>query len=228
MLRLLSFVACTLFVAGCSCSGAPPTTDTGARTDAPPLDAFVPRDAPATSDVITMDVPSVIDAPSTTDTLASLDTQPVTDSSSATDAPVSTTDAPIVASDAPGSLRVTISDPYVYGNCFPVPPDPVIAGWDVTITGASGSTATLTSAELTVTAGPTTFTQTLMVDVTTVPLTGGSGMVSMRKTSGMPSSVPGCSACGSGGGATYTLELVFLIDGVSVPKTTTGSYDCVV
>jgi hypothetical protein len=225
-------------LAGCSCSSAPVTPDTGGRSDAPTLDAPVAIDVPVTLDApAAIDAPSALDAVVTDDVPATTDDAPsTTDASSTADAPSAldapaTTDAPMDAprADAPTPIRVTIVDPYVYGNCFPVPPDPVIAGWDVSISGASGSTATLTSAVLTV-MGPATFTQTLAIDSPVVTLSGGAGTGSMRKTGGNPASVPGCgSFCsGSGAPAIWKIDMVFRIDGADIAVTVMGDYSCVV
>lgn len=214
-------------LAGCSSPETPRPTDTGARLDVPTA-----TDAPTLTDT-----PSGTDAPSATDAPAMLDTPGGTDASATLDAPggLDAPSAPDARSgvDAPSAVdartgaTVTIHDAAIYGNCFPVPSDPVVAFWEVDVAGASGATATLVSATVTVT-GPSTFTQILTVDVTSIALSGGSGTASMRKLSGSPSTVDGCSVCGSSSGATWTLELVFLIDGAPVSASATGSYDCVV
>lgn len=202
----LAPLALLSIAAGCSCADTSATADTGVRVDAPMgADAPVAGDAPATDDA-----PSAMDAPSADDA-------PATD-----DAP-SAGDAPATA-DAPSAPTVTIRDVAIYGNCFPVPADPVIAFWEVDVAGAAGASATLVSATLTLT-GASTITQTLTVDMTSIALSGGSGTAAMRKTGGSPSTVAGCGEMCSG--ATFRLDLVFMIDGRTVPASLTGNYGCV-
>jgi hypothetical protein len=227
------WVVITTFVvlaAGCSCSSSPAMPDTGARldaragTDAPTVDATAASDAPMLADTATpADAPLAMDVPETPDA------PPAIDAPVSVDAPVAVADAGADAprADAPTPITVTILDPYAYGNCFGGPPDPVFAGWDVRITGASGATAMLTSAVLRVEGAGTPFTQSLTIDDPLVTLTGGTGMASMRKVSGNPSNPPGCSSCGMGSAA-FTFDLVFVVDGMTIPVSASGSYDCVV
>lgn len=127
--------------------------------------------------------------------------------------------------DATTAAVVTITDFVSYGNCFPVPPDPIMASWHVTVTGASGSTATLTSARLTIT-GSATVVQMLTVDMPVVALAGGAGSADQRKV--MADMNPP-DACGElCGGSTARIDLVFLIDGVTVMATASVPYECAV
>ncbi len=224
----LAPLALLSIAAGCSCADTSAPTDTGVRVDASP-----PRDAPVASDTPTSgDAPTPMDAPTSGDAPTSMDAPTDDDAPTTTDAPAlvdaGAADAPAVvdagATDAPAIARVTIRDVAIYGNCFPVPTDPVLAFWEVDVAGASGSLATLVSATLTLT-GPSTITQTLTVDVTSIALSGGSGTAAMRKTGGSPSTIAGCGEMCSG--ATFRLDLVFMIDGRTVPASLTGDYGCV-
>jgi len=64
-----------------------------------------------------------------------------------------------------GSAVVTVTGGSAFANCFPVSDDPVVAFWNVQVSGATGSTATLVSATLNIVSrsGPTLM-QTLVVD----------------------------------------------------------------
>lgn len=129
------------------------------------------------------------------------------------------------------STSITISSPAVYGSCFLGPPDPILAFWEVNVTGAPAgvTVATLVSAQLTVT--PTSgapIVQTLTVDFPAVPLSGGSAtMFAQRKTAGTPAPTGACTdACVAG--ATWQLQLVFDVGGVMIPVTVGDDYFCVV
>lgn len=127
--------------------------------------------------------------------------------------------------DATTSATVTITAFGSYGNCFPVPPDPIMASWHVTIAGATGSTAMLTSARLTIT-GSSTVVQMLTVDMPTIALTGGAGSGDQRKVA---ADVNPSDACGElCGGSTARIDLVFVIDGVPVTASATVPYECAV
>jgi len=103
-------------------------------TDAPPADA--PIDAPSDTRPDAPAIDAALDVP--------LDV-PV-------DAPV---DAPVdVPRDAVpmdgGSTRFTITSFSAYANCMPiVPPDPVNASWTLSVSGSTGTTATVVMATLT-------------------------------------------------------------------------------
>jgi hypothetical protein len=123
------------------------------------------------------------------------------------------------------ATEIVLSDVGVYSNCMPiVAPDPIIAFWNVTITGAPGSAATLTSAKLTIT-GSSTVIQTLVVDEPVIALSGGAGSGMQRKTGADSNPSAGCGElCG---GATYVLELTYEVGGASIDVTETGSFGCV-
>jgi hypothetical protein len=123
------------------------------------------------------------------------------------------------------ATEIVLSEVAVYANCQPVvPPDPILAFWNVTITGAPGSAATLTEAKLTIT-GSSTVIQTLTVDEPVIALSGGAGSGMQRKTGADTN--PGA-ACGElCGGASFTLELTYDVGGATIAVTETGSFGCV-
>lgn len=146
-----------------------------------------------------------------------------------TDAGTDAGDDGAAGTDAMTDATITLSTVNVYGNCMPsVPSDPIIAFWTVEVSGAAGDTATLVSAELTVTGGGTTVNQTLTVDEPTVSLAGGSGSQDQRKTDAEGSGSAGCSddLCATGA-ASFSLELTYEVDGAMVDVTETGAYGCV-
>lgn len=126
--------------------------------------------------------------------------------------------------DASGAT-IVLSEVGVYSNCQPiVAPDPILAFWTVTITGAPGSAATLTQAKLTIT-GSSTVIQTLTIDEPIIALSGGAGSGMQRKVSA--DSNPS-DACGElCGGATFVLELTYEVGGASIDVTESGSFGCV-
>lgn len=159
--------------------------------DGGPTDASMPADAPM--------VDSGMDA-TTTD--AGGDDAGGEDDASVADG--GETDAPPF--DASGATA-TLSDVGVYANCMPiVAPDPIIAFWNVAISGAAGPTATLVSARLTIT-GASTVTQNLTVDMPVVALTAGSGSAMQRKVASDTNPSEACGELCSG--ATFVLELEY-------------------
>jgi hypothetical protein len=86
----------------------------------------------------------------------------------------------------------------------------VHASWTASISGASGTTATLLEAQLTV----GTLTQTLTLDHPDIALSGGAGSQAQTKVSGSPNPPAGCTGlCSSTGVA--SLDLAFTTaDGV--------------
>jgi hypothetical protein len=124
-----------------------------------------------------------------------------------------------------GDATIALGDASVYGSCMPVtPPDPIMASWTIAISGATGSTATLRDARLRI-VGSHTVMQTLTVDPMTIALTGGSGTAMQSKTGAdTDPSMPCGELCG---GATYTLELTYEVDGAEVRATESGFYSCV-
>ncbi len=131
------------------------------------------------------------------------------------------------ASDGGGSLQVALQDVSAYANCMPVVgsnPDPIIVLWTVDITGARGDTAQLTKATITVSKG-TSIVQDFTVANPTIPLVGGTGSASQRKPLDSVSTNQACSSM-CGGGATYQLDLVFAIDGQSIPVSKSGAFSC--
>lgn len=142
-------------------------------------------------------------------------------------------DAPRPPRDAPrmGSAVVTVTGGNAYANCFPVTEDPVVAFWNVEVTGATGTTATLVSATLNI-ASPSgsSLMQTLVVDHPTVDLVGGRGMIAMRKTSGMPAMIRACDAayCNASGTmpSNASVDLVFMVDGDQIEASYTVEYLC--
>lgn len=148
-----------------------------------------------------------------------------TDPDAGTDAGASDAGTDAAMTVDASATRITLSDVGVYANCMPiVAPDPIIAFWNVTVTGAPASSATLTRAELRIT-GASTVTQLLTVDSPTVALAGGTGTAMQRKTGADAN--PG-SACGElCSGATFTLTLTFDVGGTSIEVVEGGSFGCV-
>jgi|LNFM01.1.fsa_nt_gb hypothetical protein len=106
-----------------------------------------------------------------------------------------------------GAVRISIRDFMSFSNCMPiVPPDPVRANWTVDVSGASGSTARITSATLSIRATGSSVVQTLVVSPTTFPLVGGAGSAMIRKESGNPAPTGSCRELCSGD-STLTLEI---------------------
>jgi hypothetical protein len=142
-------------------------------------------------------------------------------------------DAPRPPRDAPrmGSAVVTVTGGSAFANCMPVTDDPLVAFWNVEVTGATGSTATLVSATLNL-ASPSgmSLTQTLTVDNPTIELVSGRGMVTMRKTSGTPTMIRACDAayCNASGDmpSNAFVELVFMVDGDQIEASYTVEYLC--
>jgi len=126
--------------------------------------------------------------------------------------------------DAATEAVITLDDVTVYANCMPiVAPDPIITVWTANVSGAVGSLATLTDAKLTLTGTPPV-SQTLTVDTPTIPLSGGSGSQTQRKTGADADPPSGCTTLCSG--RTYTLELTYTVDGASVVVTDSGAFSC--
>jgi hypothetical protein len=159
--------------------------------------------------------PTPVDAPASADAPTSADAPPATDAPASIDAP-STVDA--------AGAAVVLSDVNVYANCKPlVPPDPILAFWTASVSGAGGSAATLVSARLVIT-GSRTVTQNLTVDMPVIPLSGGSGSAMQRKVAADTN--PGL-VCGElCGGATFTLDLEYDVLGARLPAHAEGPFSC--
>lgn len=128
-----------------------------------------------------------------------------------------------------GSAVVMVSGGSAFANCAPVTDDPVVAFWNVEVTSAMSSTATLVSATLNITSpSGQSLRQTLVVDNPTIDLTAGTGMVTMRKTSGMPAMLDACDAdyCDPSEPSNATVDLVFMVDGDQLEASYTVEYLC--
>jgi hypothetical protein len=129
------------------------------------------------------------------------------------------------AVDGGNQAKVVLRSGGAYGNCMPsVSPDPIIATWTVEISGAHGTTAQLAKATVTVT-GKTTIVQELTVDNPTIALVNGAGSADQRKPLSQQQPNSACESMCSGG-TTYRLDLVYSIDGQSVPVSKSGSFSC--
>ena len=142
-----------------------------------------------------------------------------------------TRDAPRPPRDAPriGTAVVTVSGGSAFANCTPASDDPVVAFWNVQVTGAMSPTATLVSATLNIVSrSGRTLSQTLMVDNTTIALVDGGGTVMMRKTSGTPAAFEACGAafCGPESPTDAFIDLVFMVDGDRIEASFTQVYLC--
>jgi hypothetical protein len=124
-----------------------------------------------------------------------------------------------------GSLpRVALRKVYAYGNCMPsIAADPIIVLWSTDVTGATGNTARVTKATITVSKG-TSIVQDFTLDNPTISLVGGAGSADQRKSLASISPNQACSSMCSG--ATYKLDLVFEIDGQTVAVSESGSFAC--
>jgi len=120
--------------------------------------------------------------------------------------------------------QVTLRKVSAYGNCMPsIAADPIIVLWTVDITGATGASAQITKATITVSKG-TSIVQDFTVEQPTVSLVNGAGSADQRKSLASVSPNQACSSMCSG--ATYQLDLVFDINGQYIPASQTGAFSC--
>ena len=120
--------------------------------------------------------------------------------------------------------QVTLRKVSAYGNCMPsIVADPIIVLWTVDITGATGASAQVSKATITVSKG-TSIVQDFTVEQPTVSLVNGAGSADQRKALASVSPNQACSSMCSG--ATYQLELVFDINGQRIPASQTGAFSC--
>jgi hypothetical protein len=195
-LTALSTLGVILGVAGCP---GPSTSD----------------DAATTADAASADAPSAIDAPVHEDDAASVDGAVPIDALVVSDAPSSVdartpldalgADAPRI--DAPGALEVELTEAFGYGNCFGGPPDPLLAGFTLRVTGAMGDRVEITNAKVRVLVASRGYdeTQELIVAPSAFAHTRtGTEEYMVRKESGSPS-IPICTFCSD----TVTGELSF-------------------
>ena len=128
-------------------------------------------------------------------------------------------------SDDVGPAQVTLRKVSASGTCGPeIPSDPIMVLWTVDITGASGASAQVTQATITVSKGTTSIVQDFTVEQATVPLVNGAGSADQRKPLASVSPNQACSSmCSS---ATYQLDLVFNINGQQIPARQTGAFYC--
>ena len=120
--------------------------------------------------------------------------------------------------------QVTLRKVYAYGNCMPsIAADPIIVLWTVDITEATGASAQITKATISVSKG-TSIVQDFAVEQPTVSLVNGAGSADQRKSLASVSPNQACSSMCSG--ATYQLDLVFDIDGQHIPASQTGAFSC--
>ena len=163
-----------------------------------------PLDAP-----VTADAPGPMDAP--------------VESDASPDAPSSDTPSSDTAStDAPSGVTVAIADFSIFGNCMPiVPPDPIIATWTITVSGATGATARFVTGTLTFSGGAS---QTITVEDDTIDLVAGAGTGDQRRAGGTPA-IPGCGTiCSAGEDA--ALQVTYEVDGATYQVDASGAYSC--
>jgi hypothetical protein len=129
------------------------------------------------------------------------------------------------SSEAGSRIQVVLRTVYAYADCMPaVSEDPILVAWTVAITGASGSTALLTQATITVSSKTSSIVQDFTAANPTISLTGGAGSADQRKPVAVVSPNSACSSmCG---GATYQLDLVYEVDGQSIAVSQSGSFTC--
>ncbi|MBN8612343.1 MAG: hypothetical protein J0L92_17240 [Deltaproteobacteria bacterium] len=167
-------------------------------------------DAAAVVDAASPDAPSALDAHVHEDDAPALDAFTASDAPSSVDAhapplDVLATDAPPI--DAPGALEVALTETFAYGNCFGGPPDPLLAGFTLRVTGAMGDRVEITNAKLRVVVESRGYdeTQDLIVAPSAFAHTRtGTDEYMIRKESGSPS-IPMCTFCSD----TVTGELSF-------------------
>ncbi len=186
-------IAFVLALALAGCPAPSETPDAASPPDAASIDAaIVSNDAFVSPGE---DAPVLLDAAmrvSETGADAPTDDAP-TDDAPAADAP--TADA--LRADAPGAFTVELVDPYVYGNCFMGPPDPLTLFWNLRVTGPAGARVTLDRATLRIQNAARSYseTQTLtLVDSSFVIPGSGTLEQEVRKESGTPS-IPICTFC---------------------------------
>ena len=124
-----------------------------------------------------------------------------------------------------GAAALTITGLTVHGDCMPiVPPDPILASWTASISGATGSVATLVDAKLVITSA-STVTQHLTVDHPDVSLAGGAGSQAQSKTGA--DVTPAAAFCGEFcSGATASLDLTFDTAGGPLNARAEVPFDC--
>jgi hypothetical protein len=128
------------------------------------------------------------------------------------------------AIDGGSRPQVALRKVYAYGNCMPsIAADPIIVLWTTDISGATGNTAQVTKATITVSKG-TSIVQDFTLENPTIPLVGGAGSADQRKSLASVSPNQACSSMCSG--ATYQLDLAFEIDGQTVSVSASGSFSC--
>jgi hypothetical protein len=131
--------------------------------------------------------------------------------------------------DGGAGPRVVLRKASAWADCMPsVAADPIMVMWTVDISAAHGDTARVSKGTLTV-VGAVTIVQDLIVDNPTIALVGGSGSADQRKP--VPGTLPNaactqvCPMVGSTKG-TYRLDLVFDVDGQSIPVQASGDFQC--
>jgi hypothetical protein len=168
------------------------------------------------------------DTQTDTETADTADAGQDTDTETQTD--TKTEDKGTESDDVPDSgtaaAEVEIKNVFVYSDCMPsTDPDPIIAFWDVEITGGQGSSAVLSSAKVVI-EGTVTVVQNLEIDVTEIPLVDGNGSASQRK-SGADVNPPSLYICTDlCKGATYTLTLVFTVGDEHIESIVSGEFLC--
>lgn len=120
---------------------------------------------------------------------------------------------------------VTADNLSAFGGCMPqVPADPIGASWTLRVQNARGSVATVRGALLSLSGSTMSYTQSIAVTPTTIPLAGGSGTEMMRKTGG---DTPPQAVCGAFcGGTTAVLALTVEVDGQQLTARATAPYQC--
>jgi len=129
-----------------------------------------------------------------------------------------------VAIDASSHPQVVLRSVTAFADCMPeISADPIMVLWTVDITGASGDSAQLTRATITV-SSTTAIVQDFTVANPTISLLAGAGSADQRKPVAVVSSNSACSEMCRG--ATYRLDLAYAIDGQSIPASQSGNFAC--
>ena len=201
--------------------------DTGADTGGDgDVDSDTGSDMDADTDGDT-DTDSDTDGDSDTDTDAVGDTDTASESEAVPDAGTDGESDTGTASDTTSdeSLpQVVIREGFAWADCMPsVSPDPIHVIWTVDIAGARGDTARLDNATITV-SDEASIVQEFTVENPIIPLVDGAGSAEQRKPIGGVTPNQACTQmCG---GATFQLDLVFEIDGESIPVSESGAFSC--
>ena len=189
------------------------------QSDLPRLDSG--RDAGASPDVESPDVGR---------DRATADTAPITTVSGdalGMDRPKADGAGDVVSEVGTSSGPVTLGKAAVWLDCMPsTKPDPIMAMWTVKVSGARGTSVTVTSATVTVSNGTVSIVEKLTVDKPTISLVDGAGSADQRKPvlSGPAEDNQACMLMCKG--ATYRLDLIFDNEGQTFATSASSSLSC--